>query len=627
MSEKVPQRIGGRAALIFAALLIAALIARVIFLVQLQRSDLGAALALDSRFYYDLASDVARGGSLSQEAFNFNPLYPAFLVAVFRLFGAGLLAPRIIQLALGVLMIVIISWAGARLAGGRRKERLSPHAIALVAGCMSLLYGQFMLHEGLILASTLEVLCLAASFALALALDEDLRGELPLRLGSRRIPPWLCALVLGAFCGAGALGRPNLFLLVIAALPVWLVLRNRPVRRGLLPAAGVLVGSFVVLLPSIIHNAKATGSFVPVAAHGGINFYIGNRAGTSGIYEPPRNMRADMRGLVEDARKIAEAETRRSMTEAEVSDFYMHATLEGIEAHPGRWLRLMGRKTVLFWNGAEVPSVPNVFFFERSFVSLKLLFLPFAVISPLSICGCIVLFGSGRNRSVVALFLGCALVSVVLFYVSTRYRLPVVPILILLAAYFLVWAAREISRRRFRRISILAIGAIAFYLAVSNRNMVTVSQSAAYAFVGNYYMANKNEAKAAEAFAEAYRLDPNHTEAAINYARILRRQNQIERAAELYARAYRNMPYFPNLAIEYGSLIEILGKREEARRLYLQALAKGQDQEKILACRLLAHLAIVEGKRDEALSWAKRALAIAPSDSMLLEAVKALEGE
>ena len=624
MSEKVPRATDGRAAFIFAALLVAALIVRVIFLVQIEKSDLGDALALDSRFYYDLASDVAAGGSLSQEAFNFNPLYPVFLIAVFKLFGVGLLAPRIVQLAIGLLVIVIVSWAGARLVGGPRKGRLSAKATALVAGCLSLLYGQFMLHEGLILASTLEVLCLAASFALALALDEDLLGELPLKLGSRRISPWVSALILGAFCGMGALGRPNLFLLLIAALPVWLVLRNHPLRRGFLPAAGVLVGAFLVLLPSIVHNAKATGSFVPVASHGGINLYIGNRAGTSGIYEPPRNVRADMRGLVEDARAIAEAETRRSLTEAEVSDFYMRATLEGIKAHPGQWLRLMGRKFILFWNGAEVPSVPNVFFFEKSFVSLKLLFLPFAVISPLSICGCIVLFRSRRNRSVVTLFLGCALVSVVLFFVSTRYRLPVVPILILLAAYFLVWAAREVSRRKYRFVGTLAVGALAFYFAVSNRDMVEVSQSAAYAFIGNYYMANKNEAKAAEAFAEAYRLDPNHTEATINYARILRRQNQIERAVELYARAYRNMPYFPNLAIEYGSLIEILGRREEARRLYLQGLAKGRDPEKILACRLLAHLALVEGKRDEALSWAKRALTMAPNDPELLEAIKAL---
>jgi len=143
--------------------------------------------------------------------------------------------------------------------------------------------------------------------------------------------------------------------------------------------------------------------------------------------------------------------------------------------------------------------------------------------------------------------------------------------------------------------------------------------------MGNYYMANNNEAKAVEAFAEAYRLDPDQIEAIINYARILRRQNQMQRSAGLYARAYASMPNFPRLATEYGSLIEILGRRADARKLYLHGLAIGQAPEKVLACRLLAHMALVDGKKDEAISWAKRALAITPDDARLAEMIKELE--
>jgi 4-amino-4-deoxy-L-arabinose transferase-like glycosyltransferase len=625
VSRTSPQKKGVRAALVVAALLVSALAIRVVFLVQLERSELSDALALDSRFYYDLGRSLSTGGSLGAGALDFNPLYPVFLAVVFRLFGEGILAPRIVQLAVGLITIALIYWAGTRLAEGSRRGKPSGRSTATIAAFMAIFYGQFMLHEGLILASTLEVFFLTAAFALALALDEDLREERPLKLGLRRIPPWASGLFLGALCGAGALGRPNLFLLVVAALPVWLVARNRRSRRGLIPAAGVLVGASLFLLPTIVHNAKATGEFVPVTAHGGINFYIGNTPGTTGVYRPPSNMRADMRGLLEDAKMIAEGETHRSMTGAEVSDFYVHAALDAIRSHPGGWLRLMGKKVLLFWNGTEVPSVPNNFFFEKSCGSLKVLFLPFAVISPLSMCGLIVFFMGRRNRSVVGVFLGCAFASVVLFFINTRYRLPAVPILILLAAFFIAWAAREISRRRFRFVVMLAAGALAFFFLVSNRTMVDVNHSAAYAFIGNYYMANNNEAKAAEAFAEAYRLDPDQIEAIINYARILRRQNQIQRSAGLYARAFAIMPNFPHLAMEYGSVIEILGRRADARRLYLHALAIGQAPEKALACRLLAHLAFVDGNREEALSWAKRALAITPNDARLAEMIKDLE--
>ena len=260
-----------------------------------------------------------------------------------------------------------------------------------------------------------------------------------------------------------------------------------------------------------MYGAALSGRIVPVSAHGGINFYIGNRAGSAGVFQPPADMRADMRGMIEDAKLKAEAETGRAMTQPEVSGYYLRKALGEIGRDPARWLGLVGRKLLVFFNGVEVPDVPNVIFYEKSCRVLAFLFLPFAVIAPLGVCGLVVLFRSGRNRSVVSLFLGCAILSVLLFFVNARYRLPAVPILILLAAFFVAWAAREISRRRLRFVAIMIAAALALFFLVSHRTMVRVNESAAYTFLGNYYIANKDEAKAAEAFAEAYRLDgKNH---------------------------------------------------------------------------------------------------------------------
>jgi len=154
---------------------------------------------------------------------------------------------------------------------------------------------------------------------------------------------------------------------------------------------------------------------------------------------------------------------------------------------------------------------------------------------------------------------------------------------------------------------------------------VRVNESAAYTFLGNFYIANKDEAKAAEAFAEAYRLDPEHVEAMINYARILRKQGETQASAELYARSYALMPRFPRLAIEYGSVLELLGRRADARKLYEQALSMGRPGEQVLACRLLAQAALAEGKKDEAIAWVKRALAITPDDTKLSGMLEWLE--
>lgn len=607
-----------------AAVLALGLIVRIVFLVQLERSGLGDVLSLDSRLYYDVAHGISTGGTLPPGALTFNPLYPVFLAAMFRLFGEGLVAPRIVQLAAGLLTVMLVYAAGLRLVEGPRKGRLSGEATAIIAAATAVLYGQFVLYEGMILASAFEVFFLAASFVLALALDDDLGGERPVRLGTRHVPPWGSGLLLGALCGAGALGRPNLFLLLIASLPVWLYLRNRRQHRGLVPALSFLVGAAIILAPPVVYDAARTGRLVPITTHGGINFYVGNGPGSTGVFLPPADMRANTSGFMEDAKAKAEAETGRSMTEPEVSRYYFRKTLSYIGASPGAWLALLGRKLLLFF-GQDVSDMPSAFFYEQSCSVLKLLRVPFALIAPLGLCGLVVLFRSGRNRGVVSVFLACALASVLLFYVNVRYRLPAVPVLILTASLAVAWGAREISRKRFTRVAGMAAAALAIFFLVSHRTFVTVSHSASYAFLGNYYLEHKDQTKAAEAFAEAYRLDPNKVEAIVNYARILRKEGRVQESADLYARAYGESPRFPLLAIEYGMTLGHLGRGDEAKKLYLEAASAREPQERALACRLLAQAAIAEGNRNEALLWVKRALEIVPGEPQLTAMLNQLE--
>ncbi len=626
MSDAMPRKSPVRSAFAFGAILAAAFAARAIFLAQLARSETGGVLSLDSRFYYDLARSLSAGGSFPAGAIDFNPLYPAFLVIVFRLFGEGLLAPRIIQLALGIFTVALVYFAGLRLADRPRKTQPPGTATGLLAAAMAVLYAQFVLYEGMLLSTSLEVFLLAASFALTLALEADLAGERPLLLGRRRIPAWLSGIVLGALCGAGALGRPNLFLLIAAALPVWLCAKHRGRRTGLIPAAGVLVGAAILLTPSIVHNAQATGRFVPVTAQGGINFYLGNRSGSTGFFQGLDGARMNARGILDESKAMAEAETGRRMTQSEASDYYTRRALADIRSDPAGWFRLLARKLGLFLNGVELYDVPNVFFEERSCGVLKLLFLPFAVIAPLGVCGLVVLFRNGRNRSVVSLFLGCAVLSVLLFYVNTRYRLPAVPILIPLAAYFAVWIARSVSGRRVKRAAIMAAAAAALFFLVSHRGVVKVNHSAAYAFLGNHYVAMKNEPKAEEAFAEAYRLDPGRIEATLNYARILGQRGKSVESAGMYARAYDRMPRFPRVAVEYGLALARLGRREDAKSLFIEAASSNRPQDRSAACRILAKIALEEKNRGEAIRWIKRVLENEPGDAETAGMLKRLEG-
>ena len=625
MSKASPGRTNARPTLIFIVIMAVAVLLRVVWLARLASSEVGGELSIDAAFYRTLASDIIGGQGIPAGALTFNPLYPFFLVVVFKLFGDGLMATRVLQAVIGLGAVVLVYVAGRLLVEKPQRGRLSQTTVSLVATAMAVLYTQFMLYEGMLLGTSLEVFILIASFTLCLALDEDLRGHRTLRLGRWRVPVWLSAGVIGALCGAGSLGRPNLFLLLAAAIPVWIIGRNLKQRRWLAPAFGFAAGVALFLLPPTLHNLKHAGEFVPVTAHGGINFYIGNRIGTEGVYQPPDEMRGERAGLLEDALALAEKETGHEMTDAEASDFYMQKAMDGIRQDPGGWMALLARKFVLFWNKIEVHDLPEVMYFQDATRLFKFPFLQFALIAPLGLAGLIVFMRGGRNRAIVALYLGVAIFSIVLFYLNARYRLPVVPVVILLAAYFIAWVWQELAQKRNKSAWVMIGVAVATFFLVSNRTIVTANMGSVYTYLGTYYMNAGDEEKAAEAFAKAYRMDPNRDTSLINYGRTLLLQEKFEEAARVLAQAYAQNPRYPRLAGYLAVALQRSGRNEEARKLALEIVASGDAEDKATAYKILATAAFFDKDLDAATRWVRAGLEAAPDDPDLIEMMKVIE--
>lgn len=598
---------------------------RAVFLSELMRSELGTINSLDSKFYKEVAASLVEGRGLPRGPLTFNPLYPYFLAGVYRIFGKSELAPRALQAALGIITIVLVYLSAKRMVEGPRKRKPDGEITAEAASLMALLYAPLLIYEGILLGATLEVFLLAAAFSISLSLDSSLGDRLAQVKGelSRKIA--LSCAFLGLCLGAGSLARPNLFLILAVSVPIWMVARSRRKRAGLFYAVIVIAFTVLAALPALVHNLETDRRFVPVTAHGGINFYIGNRGGSQGVFSPPDDMRADMRGLLIDARERAEAACGRAMSDVDVSNYYLELAFEEIGRDKARWLKLIGKKLLLFFNKEEVPDIPTAVFVRESSRIVKLLWFPYAAIAPLSVAGLVVLFRSKRKRSVVAIYFAACVLSVVSFYVNDRYRLPSVPIMLCLAAFFLSWSYREISRGRAKSLALPTVAILGVYFFATSKDMVAINRSAAYTALGNHYIELGEERKAMEAFAEAYRLDSGRIEAMINYARVLLKSGNASEAAKIYERAYSSNPRVPRLAIEYGSALEKSGRREEAKRLYERSLESPNRSERILACRLLAQAALAEGNAAEAADWIRRAIEISPQDSELAGMLKLLE--
>ncbi|MCK4593985.1 hypothetical protein KAU45_05745, partial [bacterium] len=266
---------------------------------------------------------------------------------------------------------------------------------------------------------------------------------------------WFHWLGAGAAVGLYALGRANI-LAFAPVLAVWAFLalwrREDPkkatfwqrlkkriqegwkpgLRRVLLLTVGVLA----LVLPATIHNAAAADEFVPVTANGGINLYIGNNELATGEYvNPPLiDVKSDPGG-----RRYVSGLEGRAMSYGEVSDWWASRAGEYISENPGPWLGLTLTKAFLFVHRHEIMQVANI----HIILGWETPSLFFGVLITLGLLAFI--WDRERRRRMGALWLFVLVysLSIVVFFVTARYRLPVIPVLLPPA----IWAVGELVRR------------------------------------------------------------------------------------------------------------------------------------------------------------------------------------
>ena len=266
---------------------------------------------------------------------------------------------------------------------------------------------------------------------------------------------WLPGLVFGL----AAIARPNV-LAFLAVLPVWLLLergRSRltgPARQtGLTRLAFVWGAAALVILPVTIRNYVVSHQFVPIAWQAGTNFYIGNSPESDGVTAIVPGTRATWWGGYDDVKRLAEEAAGRPLKGAEIDRYWLGKGLEFWRKHPGKALGLFCRKTFLWFAGYEVGNDRDFYAVKRySFINYLLfnsrfLKLPFGILLPLALAGVWFARRQWRRLLPLYLFVGAYSLSFIAFFVTSRYRMPLIPIAAILAAIGLIGLIRPIPRR------------------------------------------------------------------------------------------------------------------------------------------------------------------------------------
>lgn len=538
------------------AIVLLAMALRVVYVMEIRHQPYFTAPETDAAYYDDWARDLA-GGRPGEVPFFRVPLYPLLLGACYRLFGGGYLMPRLLQAVFSALTILLLAELVRRLAGRRT---------GLLAAAVLALHGLSIYFAGELLLTTL-VIALDLGFLLAFLAAEEGRPRLHL--------------LSGLLLGLSVITRPT----VLLAAPLgflWILVRNRrrgaPAIRGLkpaaVPAALFFLGVILPILPVTLTNLLAGGEAVLLATQGGVNFYIGNNPEASGAHAtlPPVGPTWQR----EDARALAEQEMDRSLTAAEESSFYYRKGLAFVRSSPGRWFSLMLKKTALFWNRVETGSNRDYAFAARDSLILRLTFpVGFALIGTFGLAGMIgLLVERGRSRPEIlflSLFTVIYMAGVVIFFVNARFRMPVVPLLILFGSVFVLRTAPRLRQRPFPRLAVVLLAAAA--LVTWWPLGVTADDPAFGHFsLGNAHLEQGSLTEARAAFTRALEERPGYPQAHLNIGITWFRAGDLAAAAAAFGEELRFHPDSEKAMYNLGVVSRDTGNAAEAIRWLRRAL-------------------------------------------------------
>ena len=200
---------------------------------------------------------------------------------------------------------------------------------------------------------------------------------------------------------------------------------------------------------------------------------------------------------------------------------------------------------------------------------------PFGLVAPLALAGLFVTFSlHDRRRLLLYLFLLAGMGSVLLFFVTARYRLTIVPILILFAVRYVQWAIE--SLRAGRRRSVLGSAAVVALLAIAmNRGFASADRiygPEEDRYLGFMLHSQGRQAEAEQAYRRALERDSIYADVHVELGQLLLEEGRPGEALAHFEAAHRLLPDVGQTRYLLGLGYEATGRMRDAEAAYRRAL-------------------------------------------------------
>ena len=251
---------------------------------------------------------------------------------------------------------------------------------------------------------------------------------------------WLPALA-GAATALGILSRSVLVGFVpLAAL--WLALATQQRSRGVRQAVAYGMSVFIAMAPWMLRNHHVHGAWVITTTDGGHGFLIGNN-----------------RGALTDRRGVKEPDTwafAEGLSEVEMNKAFLRRGLDHLAHEPSLWPRLAWDKFCRFWR-----FYPHLEYVRDDSDDVRLVKpkyyallygLSYGALFPFVVAGAVLAYARRAaalpDLNLVAMLVAYMTGIHMVFIAVIRYRVPLMPFLIVFASYAIIRCVAAVKRLR-----------------------------------------------------------------------------------------------------------------------------------------------------------------------------------
>lgn len=533
--------------------LVAAFLFKLVFLVQFSALPIFHVVELDELFHVQAAQQLLKNHFVTPHVFFRAPLY-IYLLGVFSAVSQNLFFLRLAQSVIGLGTLFYIY---------QLSTLIFSEKTGRVTAILSLFFSMFLFYDSMLLITGLiTFLNTAALYYLYAYLKEK--------------KEWSLYLSFFLF-GLSAVARPNI-LIILPFLWIFLLIKKQ------IDWKQALLVIFLVLLPILpvtLYNYHYSKELILVSSQGGINFYLGNNENANG-FTPRTDTEYFSFGSYKDsvslyAEKKAEelSEYHEPLSPAGISAFWYDRGKMFWKQQPQQAFSLFVKKSLLYFQGIEIPNNRNFrFFADRNFL-WKIFFRLHSSHWYLIPGLCFMLFFAIKEKDREARMALCAVLpyalSVILFFVCSRYRVPMMPLYIV----YTVGGVGALWRHYQKSVWPIAFASI-FLLS---------SCFALFDFAGVFSEAYRNEnyewwvygnayrklgmaTESLDAYQKALQIDPNFVPALLNTGMLQYRLKKIPEALSSFEKVLTIEPRNVRALNNIGACYEALMKYDQAMFYY-----------------------------------------------------------